>query len=163
MIGRLFAGLLGAALLAGCNGPASKACAIDGARYVLRDHAYTASFREVSGALSAHRLIIDVHSAKAGRTYSFTINRGNGVGDATLSPVNGMMNATVPLYTVNDAGKFVDYFGDRTGPAPRRLLLPTLGQALWYDISELTNGATDQREPMPLAFFDRVACGPVRP
>lgn len=164
MVWRVLAALVGFVVLAGCDGPASKACAIDGARYVLRaDHGYTASFRKVPGALSAHQLVLDVGSAAGGRTYSFTINRGNGLGDATLSPVAGKMSIRAPLYTVNDDGKFVDYFGDTVGPAPRQLLLPTLGQALWYDISGLTNGATHQREQMPVAFFDRVSCGATKP
>lgn len=164
MIGRLFAGLAMVAVLAGCNGPAGAACAVDGARYVLRDDkAYTATFRRTPDARSGHRLIFDLRSARRGRTYSFTINRGNGYGDATLAPVKGVMHTRVPLYTVNDAGKFVDYFGDTVGPAPRQLLLPTLGQALWYEMIDLTNGAANQSERMPVAFFDRVACGPARP
>ncbi|MBX3481766.1 MAG: hypothetical protein KF842_15350 [Caulobacter sp.] len=149
-----------AAWLAACGTPGPRACPVDGARYVLREgKAYSARFRKVAGAPSAKRLVLDIRSDRTGRTYSFTINRGNGVGDATLAAVEGAMTVRAPIYTVTDDGKFVDYFGDAEGPAPRQLLLPTLGQALWYDIAALTNGATDQRERMPVAFFDRVACG----
>jgi len=158
-IAGLIAGLV--ALAAAVDAPNN--CGVDGARYVMRGAPqFTAVFRQVEGAPSAHDLILDVWSGDTGRTYSFTINRGNGYGEATLSPIGGTMPRQVELYTVDEEGIFVDYFGAVEGPAPRLLLAPKLGPALWYDADSLSGEQTAGRvrEQMPRAFFDRVACGP---
>lgn len=112
----LLSGLLAAAAFA--TG-AKAACGVDGARYVLRDKpAFTAAFRRVDGARSAHELILDVHSKDSGRTFSFMINRGNGYGEATLTPMRGDLAGSVEIYTLNELGVFTDYFGEREDPAP---------------------------------------------
>lgn len=140
------------------------ACEVSGARYVLRDNpTFTAAFKQVVGARSAHELILDVHSKDSGRTFSFTINRGNGYGEATLSPTKGDLAGSVEIYTLNEVGEFTDYFGALEGPAPKQLLMPKLGPALWYQINALTGAPEAERERMPRAFFDRIACGPANP
>ncbi|HRD28872.1 MAG TPA: hypothetical protein PLO65_11280 [Caulobacter sp.] len=150
-----------ASIAAACGPGAEAACNVDGARYALRGSpAFTASFRQVPGSRSAHDLIFDVRSAKTGRTFSFRINRGNGYGEATLSPTRGGMSGQVELYTLNDAAEFTDYFGEVEGPAPRQLLAPKLGPVLWYQADALTGASNSARERMPRAFFDRVSCGP---
>jgi hypothetical protein len=147
-----------------CGPGVEAACPVDGARYVLRDKpAFTAVFRRVGGARSAHELVLDVHSKDSGRTFSFTINRGNGYGDATLAPTKGDVAGSIELYTVEEDGKFTDYFGASEGPAPRHLLMPKLGPVLWYQINALTGVSELERERMPQGFFDRVTCGPANP
>lgn len=149
-------------LLSAAGGaPAAADCAVDGARYSLRDRPdFTATFRREPGSASAHDLVFEVRSATTGRTFAFRINRGEGYGEATLSPVRGRLAGPVELYTLNDDARFVDYFGEPEGPAPAQLLAPKLGPALWYQADQLTGAANSERERMPRAFFDRVSCGP---
>ena len=147
-----------------CGSAANAACNVDGARYVLRGApAFTATFRQVGAARSAHELILDVHSKDSGRTFSFTINRGNGYGEATLAPTKGDLAGSVEIYTLDEAGEFTDYFGGREDPAPKQLLMPKLGPALWHQVDALTGVGSSERERMPRAFFDRIACGPANP
>lgn len=153
--------LVASLALAACSTGAEAACSVDGARYILRGNPdFSAILRRVAGTPSAHELILDVHSKDSGRTFSFTVNRGNGYGDATLAPVRGDLSGSVELYTLDEAGEFTDYFGDREGLAPKQLLAPKLGPALWLQIDALTGVGNSKRERMPRAFFDRVACGP---
>lgn len=150
------------ALLFAAAGPTTS-CPVDGARYELRDApGFTASFREVPDAPSARRLVLDIRSRATGRLYSFRINRGNGYGEATLLPLGGRSARVLEIYTVNDGGRFTDFFGDSDAVAPRSILIPKLGPALWYEADALageTRSAATAREAMPRAFFDRVACG----
>lgn len=149
--------------LTACGTAAEAACSVDGARYVLRGKpAFTAAFRHVPGAPSARELILDIHSKDSGRTFSFMVNRGNGYGEATLAPMKGALAGSIELYTLDDSGQFIDYFGDRDGGAPKQLLAPKLGPALWYQMDALTGVGNGERERMPRAFFDRVACGPAK-
>lgn len=160
---RAFALLLILPVLA-IGGAVQAACPVDGARYILRGSPeFSARFRRVAEARSAHALILDIHSATTGRTYSFTINRGNGYGEARLSPIKGDLAGSVEVYTLDEAGEFTDYFGGREDPAPKQLLIPKLGPALWYQVGALTGVDNGERERMPRAFFDRVACGPAKP
>ena len=156
--------LIGLLALSACGTSAEAACSVDGARYALRGKAaFTATLRRVAGAPSAHELILDIHSKDSGRTFSFTVNRGNGYGDATLAPMKGELAGAIELYTLDESGQFTDYFGDREGGAPKQLLAPKLGPALWYQVDALTGVGNSERERMPRAFFDRVACGPTTP
>ena len=159
-VSALLGGLVALAL---AGAPRDHGCGVDGARYVMRGATqFTAIFRQVEGTPSAHDLILEIRSAETNRTYRFTINRGNGYGEATLSSLVGHSTRQVEIYTVDEAGRFTDYFGDIEGPAPQQLLIPKLGPALWYDADELSGAKTAGRirEQMPRAFFDRVACGP---
>lgn len=155
--------LLAASIVLSAMGgePAAADCAVDGARYRLRDGAdFTATFRREPGSRSAHHLVFEVRSATTGRTFAFRINRGEGYGEATLSPVRGQLAGQVELSALNDEARFVDYFGEPEGPAPAQLLAPKLGPALWYQVDQLTGAPNSERERMPRAFFDRVSCGP---
>jgi hypothetical protein len=161
---RLIAIIFVAILLSSASARAATSCEIEGARYVLRDApSFVAEFTRAAQTKSAHKLLLTVSSAETKRSFVFTINRGNGYGDATISPIEHEMATRVAIYTVNDAGDFVDYFGDIEGAAPKQLFMPSLGQALWYEIDRLTGGKSDLREQMPVAFFDRVSCGAAKP
>lgn len=147
-------------LLAGCAADANAACEVDGSKYAMRGNpSFTATFRKLSGERSARGLVLEIHSRETGRTFSFTINRGNGYGEATLLPKAGQFAGPVEIYTVDEAGAFSDYFGGGDASAPKQLLAPKLGSALWYDIEAVTGVENSPRERMPRAFFDRVACG----
>lgn len=157
VLGLLFAGLM--------TRP-GVACEINGAQYVLRGHPkFVASFRFDARAASVRNLVFDVHSRDTGRTYSFWINRGNGYGETTLIALKGNISGSIELYTLDEVGEFSDFFGSIEEVAPKNLLLPKLGPALWYDADELSGQDSGGRiaEQMPRAFFDRVACGPVNP
>ncbi len=148
-------------ILAAVPGAALAAvCGVDGAAYVLRGSpGFTATLRRQPGARSAHELIFEVRSAATGRTFSFTINRGAGYGEATLASMKGDIAGSVELYALDEAEVFIDYFGDAEGPAPKRLLAPKLGPALWYQAARLAGDPGAEGERMPRAFFDRTSCG----
>ena len=161
---KMFAAAVAILLWVVCGFAANAACNVDGARYVLRGApAFTATFRQVRAVRSAHELILDVHSKDSDRTISFTINRGNGYGEATLAPTKGDLAGSVEIYTLDELGEFTDYFGGRDDPAPKQLLIPKLGPALWYQVDALAGLSNNEREQMPRAFFDRIACGPASP
>jgi hypothetical protein len=144
------------------------ACPLDHARYTLRG--------EPSVTLSVHLrtpthdwptdVVISIHSATTGATYSFLPYRGNGQGitthlastDDPSNPPGHNSARGRPLgdldYLVADASYRFDqgFEPHPEAPAPRHLLMPGLQEAFWYRPPD------GRREGVPIAFFDLTGC-----
>ncbi|MBB5866383.1 hypothetical protein [Xanthomonas sp. 3058] len=144
-------------------------CAVENARYVLRDDAgVQAEFHAVaSGPQWPAQLAVRVHAARTGVNAWFLPWSGGSDGSQHLASTTDVTapgwqppdpdGGPRPLgdisYIGTDAGYRVLSEGPRLGtPAPAHFLLPDLREALWY------RAGADQRQQVARQFFDLVGC-----
>jgi hypothetical protein len=150
-------------------------CNVEQAHYVLRTAPdITAGFQDTNTRRAADsiddwpsHLAFRIHLAKPGRTYWFLPWSGGTDGQqhlASTTDVNAP-NWTPPNpdggprpigdidYLATDAEyAVINSIPHRGGAAPAHILLPNLGEALWY------RTPADQRDSAPKQFFDLVGC-----
>jgi len=122
------------------------------------------------------------------RDYWFTFSVSQGYGGISVLPITdpyvepGPTSLLAPPYGDNQAGatsedvggwlRFLAFDAElgiaddppvRGDEAPAHILLPELGQGLWYAASAFTSDAAADRDPMPRGLFARTGCLVVPP
>jgi len=108
------------------------------------------------------------------RSYWFKFAVANGYGGVSLVPISdpyaqaaatdgprelgAAETAAMGFYAFNDRLLALDAPPQAGEASPSYLMFPEVGAALWYGPAALSEGATDERDPMPLGMFQRTQC-----